>query len=154
MSDYGSRLRALGLLPLMYTLELNDIMFCVRSIKNPSRAFNIMDFIRFTDQGTRSSSASKMSHTFHGHNVGRHVYFNRIQRLWNALPLINLDHSLHTIKKSLTQFLYAHFLANFNPNSSCTYHYLCPCRSCSFNPHPPNFLTLPLAASQTIDTLS
>ena len=47
-SDYKSRLIALGLLPLMYIFELSDIMFCVRSLKSPTKNFNISEFIHFT----------------------------------------------------------------------------------------------------------
>ena len=34
-SDYKSRLIALGLLPLMYIFELNDILFCIKNLKSP-----------------------------------------------------------------------------------------------------------------------
>ncbi len=35
-STYKSRLRSLNLLPLMYQLELNDILFFISCIKDPS----------------------------------------------------------------------------------------------------------------------
>ena len=91
-SDYKSRLVALGLMPLMYFLELNDIMFCVKSLKSPSRDFNIYDHVHFSKCGTRSSAAMKMSHNHSMKNSSRHSYFNRLLRLWNSLPPpINLD---------------------------------------------------------------
>ena len=41
ISDYKTRLLKLELLPLMYTFELSDIMFFIKSIKNPTSSFNI-----------------------------------------------------------------------------------------------------------------
>ncbi len=106
-SDYKSRLIALDLLPLMYILELNDVMFCIRSLKSPNRAFNIKQFIQFSNYGTRSSTAMRMSHVFTTTNVARHVFLNRIPRLWNSLPPINIDRSIASIRKSIETFLHS-----------------------------------------------
>ena len=46
--DYKTRLLKLELLPLMYTFELSDIMFFIKSIKNPTSSFNIHHFISFS----------------------------------------------------------------------------------------------------------
>ncbi len=35
------QIKDIGLLPLMYSFELSDIMFCVNSLKSPTREFNI-----------------------------------------------------------------------------------------------------------------
>ena len=40
--DYRNRLKVLKLLPLMYHLELNDIMLAVRCFKSPEEHFNLM----------------------------------------------------------------------------------------------------------------
>ena len=37
--DYKEHLFALGLLLLMYELEINDVMFCVKSLKSPAKDF-------------------------------------------------------------------------------------------------------------------
>ena len=42
-SDYKSRLLHNHILPLMQFLELNDILFLIRSLKFPTPAFNIYD---------------------------------------------------------------------------------------------------------------
>lgn len=48
LNDYDkSRLEQLHLLPLMYTYELNDLMFLVKCIKQPSDHFNIFQHIKF-----------------------------------------------------------------------------------------------------------
>ena len=36
---YKEHLFALGLLLLMYELEINDVMFCVKSLKSPAKDF-------------------------------------------------------------------------------------------------------------------
>ena len=53
-SDYKSRL-VFKLLPLMMQFELNDIMFLVTSISNPSTSFNILQYITFSTGSTRAS---------------------------------------------------------------------------------------------------
>ena len=47
VSSYKSRLTTPHLPPLMYLYELNDIMFLIISLKNPSPFFNIDNFISF-----------------------------------------------------------------------------------------------------------
>ena len=51
-SDYKSRLVCLQ---LMMQFELNDIMFLVTSIQNPSTSFNILQYITFSTGSTRAS---------------------------------------------------------------------------------------------------
>ena len=46
-SSYGSRLLTLNLLPLMYLFEIYDIIFFIKSLKNPTSSFNIYNFIEF-----------------------------------------------------------------------------------------------------------
>ena len=41
-TDYKSRLTSLNMLPLMMQFELNDIIFFVSSLKNPTDSFNIL----------------------------------------------------------------------------------------------------------------
>ena len=36
---YKEHLFALGLLLLMYELEINDVMFCIKSLKSPAKDF-------------------------------------------------------------------------------------------------------------------
>ena len=44
-SDYRTRLLALHLLPLMYWLELQDLLFAVKSLQIPSDNFNISNLL-------------------------------------------------------------------------------------------------------------
>ncbi len=62
--DYKSSFTHLQLLPPMYRLELNDIVFFVNSLANLDNLghFDIMNYVSFSDSNTRSSSASKLKH--------------------------------------------------------------------------------------------
>ena len=55
-SNYKHRLLSLSLLPLSMLYELNDIMFFVRNIKNPTESFNVQDYVSFNKSNTRSNS--------------------------------------------------------------------------------------------------
>ena len=138
-SDYKARLLALNLLPLMFVLELRDVMFCVQSLKSPTRDFDIMNFVSFSSGDTRSSAAGKMRHTSCNTNSVKHFYFHRLPRLWNLLPQVDLGSSVESIKSRLQAFLFIHFRKNFDPNNSCTTHFMCPCSKCGNVAHPPNF---------------
>jgi len=102
-SDYKSRLTNLNLLPLMYVFESSDIMFFINNIKNPTSSFNISSYISFLHSRTRSAGL-KLKHNISYTNKQRHFYFNRICRIWNSLPIINLNLSILTIKNQLRQF--------------------------------------------------
>ena len=89
-SDYKHRLLSLRLLPLVMQLELYDIMFFIRCLKtpDPSNTFPLQSFLHFSEVNTRSSTHLKLMHSLCKSNVTRHLYFNRLPRLWNSLPPI------------------------------------------------------------------
>ena len=140
-TDYKSRLTALQILPIMYRLELNDIMFYVTSKNNPSPHFNISDYIleHSSSISTRSQSAFKLIHMHSFTNTNRHFYFNRLPRLWNSLPPLDPNLSISTIKIKIVRHLIDHFLNHFDSYNPCTFHLLCPCNSCSSLPIPTTF---------------
>ena len=76
--DYKDRLIALNLLPLMYVLELADIMFLITSLKNPTNCFNILNYVQFQDTHIRSSSKLTLKHVHSTNNLQRHFFFNRL----------------------------------------------------------------------------
>ena len=130
-SNYKTRLISLHLLPLMMQFELNDVMFFVSCFKYPTRAFDICEYITFSNYSTRSSSGLKLKHSVSRTNPVRHFYFNRLPRLWNSLLVMDLNRSLSSIKKSLKQFFWHQFILNFSSDNPCTYHFICPCAKCS-----------------------
>ena len=121
--NYRDRLISLEMLLLMMEYEIADIMFLIKSLKNPSSHFNILDFITFNISNTRSSSYLKLRHsvcksnniTFQGH-----FYFHRIPRLWNLLPQIDTSLSIRSIGAQLRHHFWNHFIANFNSNNLCS----------------------------------
>ena len=128
ISDYKTRLLKLELLPLMYTIELSDIMFFIKSIKNPTSSFTIHHFISFSTSAR--SGGFKLHHNPSTTNKQRHFYFVRICRLWNALPLIDVNLSIDTIRNRVKSHFWNHFIHNFDPLNPHTLHYHCPCSRC------------------------
>ena len=136
ISSYRSRLISLHLLPLMMLFELNDLTFFIKCIKTNPTHFPIQKFVQFSSGTTRSSTSFKLKH-HHSKSVhARHFYFNRLPRLWNVLPPIDISLSLKTITSQLKSIFWSHFISHFDSDAPCTFHYLCPCNRCSYLPHP------------------
>ena len=83
-------------------------MFLIKSLKNPSSHFNILDFITFNISNTRSSSYLKLRHSVCKSNIQGHFYFHRIPRLWNSLPQIDTIVCLFTLLQTLIPTICAH----------------------------------------------
>ena len=132
--DYRTRLKTLQLLPLMYWLEVQDLMFLIKCIKDPSDNFNIFSHITFIISTTRVSRLNHLHYNYCHSTFVRHFYLNRVASLWNSLEShIDLSLSIHTIKQNILTALWDHFLLNFDTSNPCTFHYICPCSSCSMN---------------------
>ena len=140
ISDYKSRLIKLQILPLAYILELNDIMFFIRNLKHPHEGFNINNYISFASGDTRTSANHKLQHNRSSTNTMNNFYFNRLPRLWNALPVINPALDTLVIKHKLSQYLWNNFNSNFNSDNICTYSFACICSKCSQHPTANNLI--------------
>ena len=125
-----SRLIQCGILPLMYSYEIADIIFFIKSIKYPSDKFDMLK----TTRSVGTKLYPKTTHT----NPIMNSNFYCLSRLRNSLPIIDLSQSLELIKVKLKKFLWNHFLANFD-NTPCRFHYLCPCSQCSKTPALSNY---------------
>jgi len=93
-TDYKSQLFKLHLLSLMVTLELQDILFFVTSLKQLAlscSSFNTSQYISFSSNVTRSGSHSKLVQPFSKTNRFKNFYFNRLPHSWNVLPPIDLQ---------------------------------------------------------------
>ena len=109
--DYKNRLHLAFCHFNMNCLELQDVIFAVRCLKDLDN-FNITKFISFSTSNTRLSSNHKLIHKGHHRtNTSRHFYFKRLVKLWNALPVnvIDLSQPLSRIKNQL----YKHFWDTF-----------------------------------------
>ena len=134
-SDYKSRLKNLNILPLMMTLELNDLSFFLKSFHSPTPNFNIMDFVTFRTGPSRSSSLRKMHIPFNPSNRSRHFYFSRLPRIWNSLPTLDPSSSVSSNFLLIKSTFMDKFTSTFDPSQPCTFHFYCPCGKCylSFN---------------------
>ena len=130
LSSYHSRLLALNLLPLMYYLELMDILFLVKCLQFPDPSFDIRAFVSFSNLSTLSGFACKLVYRCSSTNKSRHFYFNRVVTLWNSLPLIDVSQSFSCIKSSFLNVFWEHFVCHFDSDDPCSFHYLCPCSTC------------------------
>ena len=75
----------------MYTYDLYDILFFVKSIQHPSNHFNISNYVNFCHNPTRSSTSNKLQHNFTSSNKQSNFYFNRLPRTYNSLPVLDLN---------------------------------------------------------------
>ena len=107
-SDYKTRLIQLSMLPLMYILEIANIVFFIKSINNLSEKFNILDFVDFSAGPTRSANTKLYHKTAHT-NIAMNSYFYCLPRRWNHLPIIDLSRPLDEIKLKLKRCFWNHF---------------------------------------------
>ena len=95
------------------------------------KSFNINNYVSFASSSIRSSANSKLLHTNSTTYSSRHFYFNRLPRVWNSLPVLSLEQSFKSFKQNLKIILWNHFITHFDPDSPCSFHFVCPCRSCT-----------------------
>ena len=107
-SDYKSRLLKLHILPLMYTLDLNDIMFFIKNLKTRHDGFDIKSYISFVTGNTRLATSNKLQHNRSTDMMANNFYFNRLPRLRNALPIIDINLHPDNIKQKLLHYFWNH----------------------------------------------
>ena len=132
-SDYKARLSQLQLLPLMHWFEIQDILFLVKCLQQPTNYTEITSLVTFTFAITRAGqSGNRLKVKFAKTNYTRHFYFARISRIWNAIPsnVIDLSKTFNTIKQCVREFFYSNFKQNFSATDTCSYHVVCPCNKC------------------------
>ena len=88
---------------------LNDIMFLIESLKFPTDNFDIRDHVTFIRNSTRSGTHHKLAHPRVTSATQGHFYFNRIVRLYNHLPVIDISLPINTIKRRLISYFWAYF---------------------------------------------
>ena len=67
--------------------------------------------VSFSTANIRSSSNNKLNHVYTSNNYTRNFYFNRISRLWNKLPSIDLSQPLSVIKVNIYIYINtSHFI--------------------------------------------
>ena len=69
----------------MYTYEIADILFFIKSIKHPSDKFDVLNHVNCTTSTTRSAGSKLYPKTALTNPI-MNSYFYRLPRLWNSLP--------------------------------------------------------------------
>ena len=132
--DYKDRLIDLHLLPLMMEFEISDITFLVKSMKNRSPHFDVFNFLECCHHSTLSSSSFKLRHSLSKNNTQGNFYFNRISRLWNSLPPLDINLSLLVINPLLeslyfpfqsTQYLFLPLSVSLSYIAALNFLYVC-----------------------------
>ena len=74
-SSYKNRLQSLKILPLMMQLELYDILFFIRCLKEPNEnnAFSIQSYVSFSNSNTRSTTHLKLKHSLSKTHAAGHL---------------------------------------------------------------------------------
>ena len=128
----------------MYILDFYDILFFIKALKQPSDHFNIYHHTSFSTNNTRSASTNKLNPTHTNSNCFRNFYFNRLPRIWNKLPSIDLSLSLPTYYQNyyLQLSICQHFMEYFSSCNPCTFHFCCRCSNCYNTGSFSNFSTL------------
>ena len=116
-------------------ISVHHKLFLIKSLKSPTYNFNILyDYITFARGSTRFGLHQKLNHSRSRTAVQQHFYFNRIVRLYNSFPIIDLSLPLNTIKRCIINHLWTHFMHHFNSERTCSFHFLCPCHRCCKEP--------------------
>ena len=75
-SNYRQHLLNLNMLPLIYTYDLCDIPFVIKSVQHPTNRFNINNsyYVSFYHHPTRSSTSNKLQHNFTRHQINLAIF--------------------------------------------------------------------------------
>ena len=130
--NYKSRLDCLHMLPLTLWFELQDVMFLIKCLQDPSDSIGISKYVKFASSNTRAKTLNKLTHNITRTSKGRNFYFSRVVRLWNSLPshLTDLTLSFTSLKLRIQDFFWNHFQKFFNLDNIHSFHFLCPCSQC------------------------
>ena len=112
----------------MYILDFYDILFLSKlSNSHHHISTSIITLATFSHANTGSSTINKLHHVHTHNNWFFSCYFNRLPRLWNSLPPMDLTKPFSSIKTAIYNYLWNHFKQNFLSTNPCTFHFCCRC---------------------------
>ena len=123
----------------MYTFNLFDIVFTLKSLKYPSPCFDIRYFITFNTNQTRSSSHGKLIHQISSNNSARKFSFPEFLIYGTPYHPLIYPCQLPPTKLKLSDFYGRILSPTADQNTPYTFQLVCPCSKCLNNPQPPNF---------------
>lgn len=137
-SEYKTRLTRIGIIPLSYLREQNDLCFLYKCLHR-YYDFDIFSYVQLcepTATNTRSNSEPLRlkPHTFKT-ELAASFFTHRIIDSWNALPpsvrtITPQNRLIYTFKLQLKCLLKTVFNARFSVADTCTWMLRCRCRTC------------------------
>ena len=123
--NYKERLCCLNLLPLSYRRDIADITFFHRCLHQTD--FNINSFVHFTSNNVRDNRSAydqtKLCIPYCRTQARKDVYFNRIVRKWNSLPLLMRSMTDETdFKRSLIIYIKQLLQTKYDADDSSTWY--------------------------------
>ena len=123
--DYKSRLlSALHLLPLMRWFKLQDIMFLLKCLQQPTGNPEIANLVS-------SHSITRADQTGNKLKIKATSSMQTLLLLKNCAFLerhtIDLSKSFATIKRRVREHLIHNCIQKFDPENTCTIHFICLC---------------------------
>ena len=112
-------------------LEAQDVILLIKLMVDPPNNFY---YISYVSSSTRASSQYKLqcvNPSIPHINATKHFFFNRVVRLWNALPPIDTGCSFISIKRHIFSIFWQYFSHSYSVDRPCTWHIVCPCSICS-----------------------
>ena len=85
-------------------------MFFTKNLKTRHDGFDIKSYISFVTGNTHLATSNKLQHNRSTDMMANNFYFNRLSRLWNALPIIDINLHPDNIKQKLLHYFLNHFL--------------------------------------------
>ena len=113
-SDYYNCLVKLQFLPIMYMFELYDVMFLVKSLKNPSPCFHITDYISFSHFSTEAHLLTSYSIIIHVTTILRIFILIDYPTFGIAYPLLICHYPPQLLRPNFTKFFGITFCSIFN----------------------------------------
>ena len=116
-------------LPPLYTGSKWCDVF-IKSLLNHHDGFNINNFIKFITRNTCSALSNKLQQTRSIIIINKKFYFNclpTIPKIWNILPVIDLNDHPTRIKNKLLEYLWKYgtitssYRGYINDNNSCNH---------------------------------
>ena len=137
-SNYKTRLVNLILLPLMYQLDLYDILFFVKSFQNPTASFNIRYMLTFASSPLNPPLITNCNMYFlPPTNKVISISIDSQEYITLYQPWTWTNHSLES--NHLSWDFSGVTSQKINFDDPHTFHFYCPCSICSKHPCTPNF---------------
>jgi hypothetical protein len=137
-SDYKTRLTTLGMLPLSYYKEINDLCFLYKCL----HGFNDLNILEMTPLRENLALDTRINQDnfrlkvpqFRTETSAR-FFTNRIVKIWNTLPedirtTICTNKKILPFKNKLLSYYFSKLSTSFNDNNTCTWVSNCRCAAC------------------------